>query len=180
MQEECGQKPNAGRFAGGHGSHFLGCKGEKKGFRNKQVASRPYFCNYRNMAKPIHFLSPVAAIASPVWVRNRACRLCVCRFPRHGNGGWRNSRRIGDSRINSFAPLGQTATRRPVGCAPRGNFLWYKANTGALQEDSRFSLRRVLHAQSCTASGSRGPDFAMIRCQQTRNGHGRRQPLGER
>jgi hypothetical protein len=81
MRKEWGQKPNAGRFAGGHGFHFIGCKGETKGFGKEKLRCNHTSAIIEICPRLILSLSRAAAIPSPLWVPNRVCRLCAYFFP---------------------------------------------------------------------------------------------------
>jgi ArsR family transcriptional regulator len=147
MQEECGQKPNAGRFAGGHGFHFIGCKGEMKGFRNKQVALRLYFCNYRNMAKADPLLVTrcsdrfSALGAEP---RLHIVRLLLSAHPT-GMVAGELQEELGIPGSTLSHHLDKLRHAGLVDVRRAGTFLWYKANTGALQEILGF-----LYEECCT------------------------------
>jgi len=123
------------------------CAGEGKGFREEMVAIKPYFCNYRNMPKPDPLLLPrccdrfAALGAEP---RLQILRLLLSAHPT-GMVAGEIQEELGipgstlSHHLEKLRHVGLVDVRRA------GTFLWYKANTGALQEVLGF-----LYEECCT------------------------------
>ena len=146
MQCERGQKRKKRRFAGEQEPRDE-MWGSREGFLKKSIAIQPYFCKYRNMTKSDPLLVTRCAdrfAALGAEPRLQIVRLLLSAHP-SGMVAGEIQEELGipgstlSHHLEKLRQVGLVDVRRA------STFLWYTANTGALQEVLGF-----LYEECCT------------------------------
>jgi ArsR family transcriptional regulator, arsenate/arsenite/antimonite-responsive transcriptional repressor len=143
MREKRGQKRKSGAFRKPAGPSYI----EEDARRKKEVDKLPYFCNYRNMRKPDPLIISRSAdrfAALGAEPRLQIMRLLLSAHPT-GMVAGEIQEELGIPASTLSHHLEKLRQVELVQVRRASTFLWYKANTEALQEVLGF-----LYEECCT------------------------------